>query len=99
MEQTDELNFFYDDFQFNYNDGNSFGIYDHEIEIPEHPTEDLFSLFRSETGYRKGIWNSKLMKLPVPVIYSENVDCGVLYNTRDGWIKHDDFSFLDNITE
>lgn len=99
--KNEELIFLYNDFEFNFNDGNSFGLDNYDLQIPEHPTEDLFYLFRSELLNRlfyfwilEGVWNSNLMKLSIPLVYSATIDCNKLYDIREGWIEYDSFEFL-----
>lgn len=100
VKENNELVFLNNEFEMIYNDGISFGVEDYKMFVPEHPTEDLFNLFRSEAldtlffnWILEGVWNSKLMNLSLPLIYSTIGDCDNLYDLKNGYYTHDNFDF------
>lgn len=100
IDQNDEFVNFYE-YELEFNDGNNFGIDDYEYEIPSYPTEDMFQVFRMETAQNlfmmwilECVWNSKLMKIEIPLIYAASTDFDEIYDLKDGVSEYNDLDFL-----
>ncbi len=90
------------EFEMDFNDGTSFGIEDFPYEVENYPTEDYFSVIRSEylnklffEWFMECLWNSDLIKLEVPLIFSMTHDLDELTNLKDGLGEYTDLAFLD----
>lgn len=86
---------FFEGYDFNYNDGQAFGQESYDMEIAEHPTEDMFWLLRHETLDKvffnwilEAVWNSDLMKVDIPIMYCPTYDLDTYIDLRTG---HEDF--------
>lgn len=100
IDQNDEYVNFYD-YELLFNDGNNFGIDDYDYEIPNYPTEDMFQVFRMETAQNlfmmwilECVWNSKLIKTKIALIYVASTDFDEIYDLKDGVSEYHDLDFL-----
>jgi len=96
-----ELIFFYDEYELSFNDGNSFGIDDHDFEVEGYPTQDLFWVFRDEVLEKiffiwilECVWNSNLMNCKIPLLYC-NSDFNDITNLKDGTTVYSNLDFLE----
>ena len=96
-----EMHIFYDQYELSFNDGSSFGATDLEFLVPEHPTEDLFTNFRSELLNRMFFiwfleiyWKSNLYKWEIPTVFSQNYEYNEMIDMKNGWWPYENFEFL-----
>ena len=102
INQSNDFHFFENEFSLIFNDGESFGIENYEYSVENYPTEDLFWCFRTELlgrmfyiWFLECIWNSNLIKLEIPIIYSDSSECDNIFDLKDGLSEYHDLTFLD----
>ena len=91
------------EYELEFNDGESFGMEQdtYPIEVETYPTEDYFHTQRIHylnkmfyEWFLECLWNSKLIQLDLPIIFSATSDCDELFDMKDGMMEYHDLDFL-----
>jgi hypothetical protein len=83
------------------NDGDNYGLDTYKTSISKYPTEDYFSVIRSEylnkilfEFFLECFWNSKLSKQNSKFLFSDTTDFSTLISLKDGLSEYYDLNQL-----
>ncbi len=101
IDSNNEFVIFYDKYNLNFNDGESFGIENYEFEVEEYLVEDLFWSFRDEILERifymwvlECVWNSNMNNLKIPFVYA-NDDFDEIFDLKNALKEYTNLEFLN----